>query len=126
MSDAEFTSAQSLILEGEQQKRDGDFEAAIVTFSRVLELPLEASPERNTLRAYALSLRGVAYTKTDKLTQAIDDLTSAIQIAPERPLAYLHRAEVWEQLGEEDQALDDYAKAIKLDPEIKSLKQRRF
>ena len=119
MTEQDFHSAQALLLEGEELKRRGEFDKAITMFTRLLDLPLQASPERNTLRAYGLSLRGAAYAKVEKLTHAIDDLTSAIQIAPERPLAYLHRAEVWEQLGEEDQALADYAKAIKLDPGIK-------
>ena len=114
-SDPTLDWAQGLIVLGEQNRREGNLAEAIKQFDEVLDLPLDAGPERNLLRYHAYACRGAAHRQMGDNNAAIDDLSQAIAIDPERALAYVNRGQVWESEGEDDQAMDDYSRAIRLE-----------
>lgn len=116
-SDSMLEWAQGLIVLGEQNRREGKFGEAIQQFNEMLELPLDAGPERNLLRYHAYACRGAAHRQLGDNNAAIDDLSEAIAIDSERALAYVNRGQVWESQGEDDQAMDDYSRAIRLESE---------
>jgi len=124
MSDSSFADeqqidqAQTQILLGEQHRRDGGFDAAIECYTNVIVSNLPGGAERNLLLYHAHACRGAALIEKGNLDAALDDLTIAIQIDPERAIGYYNRGVAWERKGQSEQALDDYARAIRLDPNL--------
>ena len=110
-------SAQSLVIRGEQLRREGDFDGAIAQFSEVIELPLPSGAERNLLLYHAFACRGAAFGQQGNQDAAVDDFSKSIAIDPDRALAYYNRGMAWEEKGQLDQAIDDYSRAIALEPE---------
>ena len=108
--------AQALIVQGEQDRRVGEYAQAIERLNECLQLPLEASPERNLLLYHALVCRGAVHLAEDRTDDAIADCSAAIGIDPERALAFCNRGHAWRAKQQWDQAIDDYSRAIELDP----------
>ena len=65
--------------------------------------------------ASAFSSRGVAKYNSDDLPGALADYSRAIELEPEEPIYWRNRAEVWGDLGDEEQAAADEAAAEALD-----------
>lgn len=64
------------------------------------------------------SNRSLAYTKADKLDQALADADRAIRISPDYVFAYDNRGEIKRMRGEYDAAIVDFNMAIRLDPDF--------
>lgn len=60
--------------------------------------------------------RGLAYGRTGKYRDAINDFNTAIRWEPEIPYYYYARGSAYLALGERELAEYDYANAIRLDP----------
>ncbi len=114
----QIDAAQANIVLGEQLRRDGDFDAAVERFTEVITAPLPNGPERNLLLYHAHACRGAALAGKGDVDTALDDLSIAIQIDPERAIAWYNRGMAWEQKGEQDQAIADYNRAFRLDPNL--------
>src|ERR1043166_1527131 len=64
------------------------------------------------------SNRSLAYTKAEKLDQALADVDRAIRISPDYVFAYDNRGEIKRMRGEYDAAIVDFNMAIRLDPDF--------
>jgi tetratricopeptide (TPR) repeat protein len=64
------------------------------------------------------SNRSLAYTKAEKLDQALADADRAIRISPDYVFAYDNRGEIKRMRGDYDSAIVDYNTAIRLDPDF--------
>jgi tetratricopeptide (TPR) repeat protein len=64
------------------------------------------------------SNRSLAYTKADKLDQALSDADRAIRISPDYVYAYDNRGEIKRMRRDYDGAIQDFNKAIELDPDF--------
>jgi len=64
------------------------------------------------------SNRSLAYTKAEKLDQALADADRAIRISPDYVFAYDNRGEIKRMRGDFDSAIVDFNTAIRLDPEF--------
>ncbi|MFH1983716.1 MAG: tetratricopeptide repeat protein [Pseudomonadota bacterium] len=61
-------------------------------------------------------LRGICLINRDP-ARAIDDFTRAIAVDPKEYSTYMHRAQVYESIGQNELAIDDYSKMLALAPE---------
>lgn len=113
--EALIESAQTLVVGGEQHRRDGNLDVAIEQFSEAILLPLPEGAERNLLLYHAFACRGSAWGQQGDQDAAIDDFSRSISIDPDRALAYYNRGIAWEEKGPFDQAIDDYSRAIALE-----------
>lgn len=102
------------------------------TPSRELENSPSSIPEQNGIqdevgtaiqhaeRRVAAShvLRRVGHNlQVRNLGQALKDCDAAVELAPDLADAYILRGQVYEELGQPQKALIDYAEALRLDPE---------
>ncbi|RNF25922.1 uncharacterized protein Tco025E_01808 [Trypanosoma conorhini] len=87
--------------------REGQYEAAISDFSRVLAA--------NAGNPIALYNRGICYDKVGKHQLAADDFSCLLESDAENADAHFGRGTALESMGEYAMALDDYAVAFKLD-----------
>ena len=117
--------AQTLLGEGEDSRRRGDYSAAIESFNSIVDLAIEDGPERNLLLVHAYTCRGAAFAEQERYDDAIDDFSRAIHVNPEHSLGYYNRAMAWEAKGNAEQALDDYTRLLNIDPEFADAKSRR-
>ncbi|MFT3867466.1 MAG: tetratricopeptide repeat protein [Nibricoccus sp.] len=92
---------------GQARAKQGDFEAAIIEFSKAIEL------DAKNPSAYAA--RGNARVNIGALEDAIADFTQAIALDPSRRVPYINRAVARVDQGDLAGAIDDYTKAISLD-----------
>lgn len=85
----------------------GDFSAAIVNYSKVIELNgKDASPYLG---------RGLALYNQRNYDSAIADFNKAIELNPKDSTAYFKRGDAFEKLGKVQNAIDDYQKAVDLE-----------
>ena len=94
---------------GVEHLESGDFEAAIRSFGRCLDL--------DPTSAEAFGNRGIAKARSGDLRGAHSDFDAALRHAPESAFAWQHRANVLGEMGRHLEALSDYAEAIRLDPD---------
>ncbi|NMC83750.1 MAG: tetratricopeptide repeat protein [Anaerolineaceae bacterium] len=135
---------------GKDQVLHGDFEKAIQSFSKAIEIDPEneeayflrgnayndsGRPElalkdyavvlkRNPEDQLALYNRSLAYLSLQQFDQAIEDLSRLIQLAPEEPNGYNLRSVVNSQKGEYSLAVADATRVIELGNEIQGLTNR--
>lgn len=90
----------------------GDLQSAIADYEASLRL------DENLAEAYVN--RGNALNSLKRYTEALADLTRAIELGAHRPaIAYYDRALVKEALGNLRGAYDDFRKALELEPDFK-------
>ena len=65
-------------------------------------------------QAVTISNRGLGYGGREEFDKAIADLTEAIRTMPDLPIAYVKRGEAYYELGNNDKAAADFAKAKEL------------
>lgn len=92
---------------GQAWVKQGEFESAILDFSKAIELD-----PKNPLPYNA---RGLARVNTGALDDAIADFTQAITLDPTRRVPFVNRAAARVDKGDLDGAIADCTKAIALD-----------
>jgi tetratricopeptide (TPR) repeat protein len=95
--------------DGMNRIRDGQFQQAIVDFTKALRI--------NPADAEALAGRGLAYLFQDEDARALSDLSEAIRLKDDNPLAFGHRAVVYLNTGRLEQAIADCSRALELNPD---------
>ncbi|MHC1789551.1 tetratricopeptide repeat protein [Solidesulfovibrio sp.] len=124
----------------------GNYQAAIVDYSKVLEKDAgfqaamfnrgnahfalhhydlaisdySKALEADVADARALNNRGAAWFKKGNLQSAMANYTMAMAVAPDDPDLYLNRGKVYEALGDADKAREDFLQVKKLDPSAKT------
>jgi lipoprotein NlpI len=87
----------------------GDFDAAIDSFNKALQLNPQFAP--------AFENRGESHMKQGELTDAITDFSKALQIQPEYDAAFFHRGLAEAGNGDFNSAITDFNRTIELQPE---------
>jgi tetratricopeptide (TPR) repeat protein len=77
---------------------------------------LDAHPASDADRSVAYFYRGTAFSMSQRLDEAIEDLSKAIEADPAWPLPYNNRARTFVEKGEPAKAIADYDKVLELDP----------
>ena len=142
--------SQRFYFAGKDQVLQGDFEKAIQSFSKAIEVDPEneeayflrgnayndsgrpelalkdytAVLERNPDDQLALYNRSLAYLSLQQFDQASEDLSRLIQLAPEEPNGYNLRSVVNSQKGEYSLAVADATRVIELGNEVQGLTNR--
>ena len=106
----ENKSADMYFALGHHFAKEYDWEYAINSFSRVIEL--------ETDNAYAYDKRGIAYGALDRYDEAISDFDAAIGIDDTCAGFYCNRGLSYYREAMFDEAIADLDKAIELDPDI--------
>ena len=109
-SEATPTTSDDLFNRGALRITTGDFNGAIVDFSRVIQL----DPQH--IEAYCN--RGVAYALSGNGPRALADFDQALQIDPQHADAYDKRGTAYAQQGNFAAALTNFNQAIALDPNL--------
>jgi tetratricopeptide (TPR) repeat protein len=103
-ADADATTWYNL---GLNQRETGDNEAAVISYTKALEL----DPSY-----YAAHInRGNVYIDLEEYQKALDDFNIAIQIS-DQPNAYSGRGDAYYGLKKYDKAIEDFNMALSLDP----------
>lgn len=92
-----------------------DFSQAITHFEASLKLNPHHQDSRQGL-TQALLLRSKTLQTQEKYVHAIEDISKAITLEPTQPVLHYNQGIMYEQLGELNQAISSYQKAIQLDP----------
>jgi len=94
------------------------FDESIYQFTKALEL----IPKENNKRKFkVLMWRGNAYQQNREFDDAIKDYSDAIQLIPNHENIkhiYLNRAWSWINKGDYDRAIEDFSRAISIDPKF--------
>lgn len=99
---------EALLDAGLQDLQEQRWRSAISNMDQVLEMDSE------NVTAYVI--RGVAYSRLGRFSLAIEDFTSAIDLAPYTWDYYIFRGDAYSQLGDTSNALLDYTAAIDVYP----------
>ena len=91
---------------GKEQADPDEVYRAITLASKAIEL------DHNDARAYYY--RGLAFESFKEYGHAVDDLSRAITLTPDDPYAYFPRARIYVEIGQTEQALNDYNKFLDL------------
>lgn len=73
--------------------------------------------QNKTLAAKQLVLKGLSQSLAKNYDKAIETFTAAINLAPDYARAYDFRGDAYMSKGEPDRAIEDYSKAISLNPD---------
>ena len=91
---------------------DKNWDELIPIYTEIIEL--EESPHA---KALTYSQRSFLYERKGDLNRAIADLTKALELTPDDPLAYDSRGRAYERKGDLDRAIADFTKALELTPD---------
>lgn len=94
--------------QGNRFKGEKNYEAALVSYSRAIQV--------NPSNSILYTKRGFMYLQLLEARVALEDFNTAIELDPNLTEAYSGRGFANELLGNPDHALDDYSQAILLDP----------
>lgn len=101
----------NLIAKGERLAAKGEYDAAIATFTRSLQL-LPRQPITYNERAWTYHLKGDD-------AAGLPDANEAVELEPNANNLET-RAEIYERLGNRKKAIADYHRSYRLDPSIKA------
>jgi|GEM_PF-1069031 len=101
---------ETYLAEGKDAFEKGDWDAAIVAFSQVLNI--------DPKQAIAYYDRGMAKSNKGELNGAISDFSQAISLDPKMTEAYFSRGEAKAMQKDVDAAIADYTQAINIDPKM--------
>jgi tetratricopeptide (TPR) repeat protein len=73
----------------------------------------------------ALQMRGQEFRKRGDLNAAIADFTKAIEQQPQMAFFYVDRGAALQAIGKDDEAEKDFARAVELDPGLKTTVEKR-
>ncbi len=97
----------SLFMEALNAHLDNHFERALELYTQLLLI----SPNH-----FIYNHRGLVYFAMSDYRRAVEDFTSAIQMASEDTRVYTNRGLAYRMLGEYDRALEDFNKSIEINP----------
>jgi len=100
--------AAQLYGDGERAYRSGDYQAAILLFTKVLALDVE------NLNAYLQ--RGFCNSLLKQYAAAASDFTAVIERKADHAWAYTSRGSAYAKLGQHEKAMADFDQVIALDP----------
>lgn len=141
---AQPEKAADFYLQGGDQAKKENFDAAIANFDKALALNpnyAEAYNSRGEARsrlrdyegaikdynqaitldpklAIAYSNRGASYHRSGKYKEAIKDYGQSIALDPDFTAVYSNRGAAYHKLGKKEEAINDYNKSIALDPKF--------
>jgi tetratricopeptide (TPR) repeat protein len=98
----------ALIKQGHTQLGQREFEAAIQTFSQMLE----QAPD--SISAY--TGRATAQTMLGHFDMALQDLNCALALGREQPAFFDQRGQLFVRIGRQAEALEDFRRALELNP----------
>lgn len=107
------------LLEIWQKQDTSEWEKAVFEIvQEILEERLGYVPDQSAEAQVAQILESVErYWEARDLAQAIKECDRALEIAPNFAQAYIYRGELYDELGQSEQAIADYQRAVQLDPE---------
>lgn len=101
-------TARDYVLEGTEQSMRGDYERAITTLSKAIQL----DPQH----AEAYMNRGIAYLESGQANKALRDFAESLRLEP-NALCYYNRAQAWLARRDLERAAADLDEAVRLVPE---------
>jgi tetratricopeptide (TPR) repeat protein len=137
-------SAVAINNQGVDYNRKGEYNTAVETFDRAIELDPAFAPaysnrgwtflelgqyekaiadsnkaiELDPALAFAYNNRGLAHIRLGKYEQGITDCNKAIELDPGLALAYSNRGQAYLELGQYEKAIADFDRAMQLDPSL--------
>ena len=93
---------------GNEAFKKGDFNSAVVHFSKAIE----STPDDHIL----YSNRSAAYSSMGKYTEALTDADITVKLSPKWPRGHSRRASALHFLGRLNEALDEYKIVLQYDP----------
>jgi tetratricopeptide (TPR) repeat protein len=102
------SSAQTVADSGIRLYESGNYQEALKTFNKVVEMDPGYS--------LAYDMRGTIYVALNDYEQALNDYDKAIELDPAFAQAFYNRGRVYAMLKKYNQALNDLQQSIKLDP----------
>jgi len=100
---------EKLFTDGQFKFMDEEYEEAIVSFTKVIEL------EPTFAKAY--QARAIAYLRKGDNEKALADINKAIEIEPENHRFHYHKGAIHLKNNEFDEALEALSRSIDLSPE---------
>jgi tetratricopeptide (TPR) repeat protein len=98
--------------------KNRQYDKSIYDLTKALEL---TSYSDNKLKFDIFAFRGEAYQKNNELDNAIKDYSEAVRLKPKhKSIKYIYSSRAWVWFAKEDymMAINDFSKAIKVDPEL--------
>ena len=102
---------ENLKQKAQQLFNDENWDELIPICTEIIEL--EKLPR---VKAFTYIRRGFAYVEKGNSSQAITDLTKAVELDPNYAFAYYSRGRTYDKKGDFDLAIADFTKALELDP----------
>jgi tetratricopeptide (TPR) repeat protein len=99
----------ALTNQGVLNLQQGDLSAAIFLFTQAIH--------HNALAVSAYVNRSTAYYQQGKYDLALNDLSCALELAPDHFVLYLNRSIIYNKMGESDRAEADFEQAIRINPQ---------
>ena len=118
-----FASSQLAVLKAAKEETDHHFQVALEDYDRVLSL-LEKKPD-NLLRWVLLVNRGSLFVQHGEWEKASADFQAANSLDPRRPDAQVGLAMVYQRQHKPDEAIEQFSRAIALQPERAALYRAR-
>ena len=97
-------------LEGNNLFEDGHYERALAKYDEAL------NEDRNHI--HAMRGRAQSLMQLGQSTQALTTFDTAISLTPEFGATYANRGVLHDRMGRYEQAIEDYKRALALDPEL--------
>jgi tetratricopeptide (TPR) repeat protein len=98
--------------------KNRQYDKSIYDLTKALEL---TSNSDNELKFDIFAFRGEAYQKNNELDNAIKDYSEAVRLKPKhKNIKYIYSSRAWVWFAKKDytMAINDFGKAIKVDPEL--------
>jgi TonB family protein len=100
--------------------KQGDLDRALEDRSKALQLAAKLPPPDSAVLPYWTNERGGLYFRKGDYQRAVTDYTEAIRLKPDYQYFYRDRAKAYKELGQNELAAADEAKAEQLDSVEKS------
>ncbi len=101
-------TARDYLLEGTEQSMRGEYERAIATLTKAIEL----DPQH----AEAYMNRGIAHLESGQVEKALQDFSESLRLES-NPLCYYNRAQAWLAKRALEQAVADLDEVVRLAPQ---------
>ena len=102
--------------EGNSAFKAGNYEEALVKYSRALDLT-----EKESDRSVYLKNRAAVHLKTENYQAVVDDCTASLEITPSDPKALYRRCQAYEALDKVELAYNDAKAVHNVDPKNKAI-----